>query len=498
MNKQTYHQPNSKMKQRETVIMNAATLNPSSVVKPVGKLALSIALALALTTTGCALQSKVPALLQSDILAGFLMQPDAVDIAWPQSDWWQNFQSSELSALIAQVQAGNLSLASNQRNLQSAQLTLRDAGFNLLPRVNVGVGVGAGYQQARVNNQSTSASTNSPFELAATLSYTDLLAKPAIYTQSVASYDSREAAIADATLNTLGTSASTYFQLLLIRDKLEAARQNVANAQAISNIVDARVDAGVAVPLEALQQQIALQREQANLRSLQQSDFAARASLALLSGQSVQGFEVTTQSLVAIRVPQIAPGLPSELLQRRPDLVQAEAELRSAVAGMDIARSDYFPSISLTGNVSASSSSLSELIQSPDLFINAGTSVLQTLLDTGQRSRNLERNQLTVENGLASYRQSVLFAFNEIDVLLGAMRLQQEQVAVGLSNLGAAEEAFRIAQVRYEEGVLDFQTVLISQNTLYSTRNAYLDAILLQLNTAVNLFVALGGGWQTA
>ncbi|MDP2128511.1 MAG: efflux transporter outer membrane subunit [Pseudohongiella sp.] len=475
-------------------------MNTAHTIQPVIKrsTAMALALAIALTTTGCALQSEVPALPQSDIPAGYLMQVDAVDIAWPQTDWWQNFQSGELTSLITQVQTSNLSLANNQRNLQAAQLTLRDAGFNLLPRLNVGLGTGAGYQESRVDGQSSSGGTNRPIELAASLSYTDLLAKPAVYTQSLASYDSRAAAIADATLNTLGTSASTYFQLLLIRDKLEAARQNVANAQTISNIVDARVEAGVAVPLEALQQQIALQREQANLRSLEQSDFAARASLALLTGQSVQGFDIAAQTLQSIRVPQIAPGLPSELLQRRPDLVQAEAELRSAVAGMDITRTDYFPSISLTGNVSAGSSSLTDLISAPDLFINAGAAVVQTLLDTGQRSRNLERNRLSVENGLANYRQSVLLAFNEIDVLLGAMQLQQEQVAVGLRNLGAAEEAFRIAQVRYEEGVLDFQTVLTSQNTLYSTRNSYLDAVLLQLNTAVNLYVALGGGWQTA
>src|SRR5690606_17953020 len=145
----------------------------------------------------------------------------------------------------------------------------------------------------------------------------------------------------------------------------------------------------------------------------------------------------------------------------------------------------YFPDISLTGSATASSTSLSELVSSPDLFINAGASAVQTLLDTGQRSRNLERNRLTVENTLASYRQTVLSAFNEVDVLLGAMQLQDQQVAVGLRNLEAAEEAFRIAQVRYEEGVLDFQTVLTSQNTLYSTRNSYLDSKLQQLNTAV-------------
>lgn len=465
---------------------------------PFRKLSTALSATLVISLAGCALQTDVPPLPQSDIPAGFVMLPDAVDIAWPQNDWWQNFQNAELTSLINLVQASNLSLANNRRNLEAAQLTLRDADFNLLPRLNIGLGTGINYQESRINGQSASGSQGQPFELGATISYTDLLAKPAVYTQSLANYTSRAAAVADITLNTLGTSASTYFQLMLIRDRIEAAQQNVDNAEAISNIVMARVEAGVSVPLDALQQQIALERERANLRALEQNDFAARASLALLTGQSVQQFNVTGQTLETTEVPEIAPGLPSELLLRRPDLVQAEAELHSAAAGLDIARSDYFPNISLTGNVAASSSSLTELVSSPDLFINAGASIVQTLLDTGQRSRNLERNRLAMENALANYRQTALAAFNEVDVLLGALQMQQEQVDVGARNLTAAEEAFRIAQVRYEEGVLDFQTVLISQNTLYSTRNAYLDAKLAQLNTAVSLYVALGGGWQAA
>jgi outer membrane protein TolC len=210
----------------------------------------------------------------------------------------------------------------------------------------------------------------------------------------------------------------------------------------------------------------------------------------------VQGYDVAGQTLQAIVVPSVQPGLPSELLLRRPDLVQAEAQLRSAVAGLDIARTDYFPSLSLTGSASASSSSLTALVASPDQFINASASIVQTLLDTGQRSRALESRELAMESALATYRRAVLAAFNEVEVLLSAVQFQEEQVAVALQNLGAAEEAFRIAQVRYEEGVTDFLTVLTTQNTLFSSRNAALDSKLQQLNTLISLYQALGGGWQ--
>jgi outer membrane protein TolC len=362
----------------------------------------------------------------------------------------------------------------------------------------VTLGTGASYRQSRVDGQDENNNEGTPFSLTGSLSYADILARPAVYTQALADYESRAAQTADIALTTLGTSASTYFQLLLIRDKLVAATQNVANAQAISAIADARVAAGVAVPIEALQQRIALQREQAALRALEQSELAALSSLALLTGRHVQGFDVAGQTLQNVVVPAVQAGLPSELLLRRPDLVQAEAQLRSAVAGVDIARTDYFPSLSLTGSVNASSSSLTALVSSPDQFINAGATVLQTLLDTGQRDRALQTRELALENALANFRRAALVAFNEVEVLLSAVQLQEEQVAVALQNLGAAEESFRIAEVRYAEGVTEFQTVLTTQNTLFSSRNAVLDTKLQQLNTLISLYQALGGGWQAS
>ena len=126
--------------------------------------------------------------------------------------------------------------------------------------------------------------------------------------------------------------------------------------------------------------------------------------------------------------------------------------------------------------------------------INA--SLVQTLLDNGQRFRNIDQARITMENSLNNYRRAVIGAFNEVEVLLSNIQLLQAQGVVAFQNLQAAEESFRIAQARYEEGVADFQTVLTSQNTLFSTRNSYLDNKLLQLNAMVGLFQALGGGWQ--
>jgi multidrug efflux system outer membrane protein len=415
---------------------------------------------------------------------------------WPDTDWWNAFSDEELSNTITLVQENNLDLDNNRRNLESAQIALREAGFNLLPTPIVSLGTGSSYSETRIDGVDNSGSPNEPFDLSASFTYTDILSKPAAYDRAVADYDFRVAQVADVALNTLGTTASTYFQLLLTRDKIEAAMQNVENAEAIYRIAQARVDAGVAVPIEALQQQIAMERERNNLRGFIQNDLATRSSLALLAGRSVQDFNIDGQTLQQIQVPVVQPGLPSELLVRRPDLVQAEANLRSARASVDIVKTDLFPQISLTGAASSSSASLTELVSDPDTFLTVNANLVQTLLDNGQRLRNIDQATITMENSLNNYRRAVIGAFNEVEVLLSNIQLLQAQGVVAFQNLEAAEESFRIAQVRYEEGVADFQTVLTSQNTLFSTRNSYLDNKLLQLNAMVGLFQALGGGWQ--
>ncbi len=439
--------------------------------------------------------THVPELPDTDVPEGW--EGPIVESAeiWPRRDWWNSFDNQELSFLVGEVQDNNLDLANNLRNLRAAQVALREAGFNLLPTPIVSIGAGAGFREVSDATGTTSGSVNTPPTLGASFTYNDILSRPATFERAVADYDSRVATVAEVALNTLGTASSAYFQILLTRDKIDAALQNLANAEAIGSIAQARVDAGVAVPIEALQQRIAIERERNNLRSLIQNDLAARSSLALLLGRTVQGFDVEGQSLQIIEVPVVQPGIPSELLNRRPDLVRAEANLRAATADVDLVKLAFFPNISLTGSYNAASASLTNLVSSPDTTLNISANLVQVLLDNGRRFRNVELSQLALENALANYRRAVLGAFNEIEVLLSNIQLLEALEQVAFENLEAAEESFRIAQARYEEGVADYQTVLIAQNTLFASRNAYLDNKLLRLNAVVGFYQALGGGW---
>jgi NodT family efflux transporter outer membrane factor (OMF) lipoprotein len=444
----------------------------------------------------CAVMEPPP-LPESDVPQRFIGPIVEDSNVWPNTDWWNNFKDAELSAFIEEVKANNLDLANNRRNLESAQLALREAGLARWPEPQLTIGDATGYSRTSLDGATVSSgNVNEATRLAATFSYTNILTKPATYARDLTDYDSDVAQAADVAMNTLGTATSTFFQLLLIRDRIVAARQNLENAEAIGRIAQARVDAGVSVPIDALQQQIQIEQQRTALQSLIQADLAARASLALLVGRHVQGFDIAGQTLQNVEVPRVQPGLPSELLMRRPDLYQAEMSLRGSAATVSIVRRSLFPNISLTASATQSSFDLANVLSSPaQTTAGLTASVVQLLLDNGQRHRNIELSKLSLESSLAIYRRTVLGAFNEVEVALASIQLLEEQAAVAASSLAAAEESFRIAEVRYREGVADFETVLVSQNSLFSTRNSFLDNKLQRLNAILSFYQALGGGW---
>ena len=177
--------------------------------------------------------TELPELPASDVPETWAFDAATAEQAWPATDWWSTFENPELSEYIEQVQLGNLDLQINQRNLQAAQISLEEAGFDLLPTPVIELGSSPAYRDSRIDGESLRSTSNSPISLDASASYNNILSKPASYEQALAGYDSDLAQAADVALNTLATAASSYFQLLLTRDKISSTQQNVSNAQAI-------------------------------------------------------------------------------------------------------------------------------------------------------------------------------------------------------------------------------------------------------------------------
>jgi NodT family efflux transporter outer membrane factor (OMF) lipoprotein len=457
----------------------------------------SLALATVTLALASCTRTPVPQIRPTDVPPDWMGPVDATADVWPNTDWWTNFGSEELVEIIEFVKANNFSYQTTLRNLEQAQITLREAGYQLWPTPNISISTNASTTESQIGDVSNSSGGSGPFRLNASASYGSILSKPLSHESSLNNYESQKAQHSNTALNTLGTAASTYFQLLFLRDQIRQSEANLETAREVLDFTQARVDAGVEIPINLYNQQISVLQAENSLRSLRQTDFQTRASLALLTGRGVRGFDIEGQTLEGIVVPSVQPGLPSELLTRRPDLVQQEISLQNAAINVDNARLAFLPSISLSGSAGSSSAALINAISDPaQTTFSLSASLSQTLLDNGGRKRRVRTAELQLETALANYRQAVIQAFNDIEQQLNNIDQLKATGEVTLQQRDLAEEQFRLANLRYEQGTANYQTVLTAQNTLFSARNSVLSNRQSQLNAIITFYQALGGGWE--
>jgi NodT family efflux transporter outer membrane factor (OMF) lipoprotein len=410
---------------------------------------------------------------------------------WPSADWWRGFGSEELNGLIVAAQANNLDLAAAATRVLQADAQARGVGAALLPSVSLGAGV------SRAGPIDGSTPARSSFSLDLGASYeVDFWGRNASrlsaadFSALASRYDRETVA-----LTVSSSVATSYLQILSIRDRIAIANKSLEAARGVLKITEARVSAGVAVPLELAQQRSNVAGQEAAIPGLQQDERAARAALALLVGVPMQGFDVKGVTVAGLRAPRVAAGLPSGLLARRPDVRQAEALLRGGDANIDAARAAFFPTISLSGSLGASSASLSTLLSGGNIGYAIGASLLQVIFDGGKLAADEDAAVARRQELLLGYRRTVISAFSDVDVALGLVMSIEEQLRLSQVQADQAAEAYRIATLRYRAGVEGFLSVLDSQRALNAAENQLATVRLLRLQASVALYRALGGGW---
>jgi NodT family efflux transporter outer membrane factor (OMF) lipoprotein len=441
----------------------------------------------ALALAACATTTPVPELGSSDVPMGFEQPTASAAPIWPKPDWWRDFGSEELNTLILATQGGNLDLIAAETRILQADARVREVGSALLPTVSIG---------ADTNLQTGSNATPTGISLGASYEFDFWGRNRSLLRAAQASNRATRADRETVALTAVAATASTYFQLLSLRERLETARLNLENAQAVLAITEARVRNGIASPLELAQQRQTIAGQQAQIPALEQQELETRAALALLLGRPPEGFSVSARDLVSIEAPSVAPGLPSELLVRRPDVVTAEANLEGANANLAAARAALLPSISLTGSGGASSGTLTGIVTNPLFSASVGISIAQTIFDAGRREAVTDEARAREQELLLAYRSTVITAFSEVETTLGSIANLDAQEMFQAEQVAQADMAFTIAQARYREGVDDFLIVLDSQRSLYSARDQLQQTRLAQLLALVALYKALGGGWE--
>lgn len=400
----------------------------------------------------------------------------------PERAWWAGFQSESLNALVSEALSANQTLAQGLANLDASRAALKVANASLLPQASGGLSASSDTNRG-LDDVSSSARLSASYQL-------DLFgANAASRRAALASYDAAVFSQRAVELTVQSDVASGWFNLLSAREQLEVAQRNLEISERIFEIVKVRYTAGTISGFDLSSQSAQLANVRARIPQLEAQIASLESALAILLGQVPQGFVAPEADLLSIALPETAPGLPADLMLRRPDLMQAEANLRGANASIDAARAAFFPSIDLGAGVSSALSGALDPVSSISASLSA------TIFSAGRLEGQLESAKARREAQLAGYRQAILNALRDVDVSLKAIeagQAREQQLEIAQE---AAQEALRAAKIRYEAGTGDLTSLLNAQQTYFDAANAYVTGRLDRLNAAINLYVALGGAY---
>ncbi len=445
--------------------------------------------ALALTTAACT--TPMPETLRKGDVPPAFTAPATPEMAnaplWPAADWWTGFKADELPALETTAQAENLDLAAAAARVIQAQANTGIAGSALFPFISGG---GSASRSGTDIPGLPGGNTHNTYGVSAQASYEvdiwglnrDQL-RAAEENELSARYTQQTVA-----LTITSNVANTYFDILALRQRITIAKQNIDAAKRILTITEAKVTNGVSSNLELAQQRAQVAGEEAAIPALEEQEREARYALAILLGRPPEGLDVKAVNLDGIVAPPVGVGLPSALLERRPDVASAEANLRAAHANVDAARAAFFPSLNL-------SASISQAFNPTSLAWSVGSSLLQTIFDGGRLGAQSDLQKARQTELIASYRKAVFNAYSDVETSIGQVSSFAERERLTAEQERNAAEAYRIAELQYREGVTDLLNVLQTQQTLFSVQDALVQIRLARLQAGVSLYRALGGGW---
>jgi multidrug efflux system outer membrane protein len=459
---------------------------------------------IALVAAGCTTPNPTPLDKPGDVPPAFTAPVvDKQAPIWPEANWWVNFKADELPALMTNAQKENLDLAAAAARVLQAEAQDGVAFSNLLPTVNL---------QGNANRQRTSAGSTSSNGLGGlSRTFNSFGAGVAasyqadfwgLYRDKL--YQAREnlrvARYAESVvgLTVASSVAQQYFTVLATRERIVIARQNIDAAKRILVVVQAKVTNGVSSNLDLAQEQSLVATQEARLPGLIEQEREARYALAILLGRAPEGFDVNAQNLNGVVSPSVQAGMPSELLLRRPDVAEAEANLFAAHANVDAARAAFFPVVNLTAGRNYASSFADTLFSPSSIAWSIGASLVQTIFDGGRLKAQDDLALAQQQEQIATYRKTVFTALSNVESALGQVSANNDQLVALTEEVRASTEAFRISELQYREGTIDILSLLQAQQSLFNAQDTLVQTKLARLDANVSLYMALGGGWSQA
>jgi multidrug efflux system outer membrane protein len=454
---------------------------------------------LTLPLTGCFLRDEsIPAGIEMP--KAYRAGPRHADAALPSVVWWRGFGSRELTALIEEALTSNFDVAVAVAKIVQADANARIAGAALLPVVDLN----GSAQRARSSQTSGSSSSSGgrservTYSTSLSASYeidfwgkNRALQRAAEETAVATRFDREVVA-----LSTVVSVANSYFLVLEASDRLRIARDNLAAASRVYNLVKQRFDVGTASALDTAQQESVVNTQRASIPPLEETLRQNMATLAVLIGRTPESVGIRGGSMSRLRIPPVTPGLPSDLIGQRPDIREAEANLASANANVYSARAAFFPSIQLTGEGGYQSAILKTLLRPESAFYNMAAGLTQPLLDGFRLQGQLDFQVGVQDEMLQLYRKAIVNGFADVERALIAVQQRAARERLQREVVRSSRTAFDLSEKRLQEGTIDLVTLLQTQQTLFTAQDVLAQAQFDRLTAAVSLFQALGGGWQ--
>ncbi len=453
---------------------------------------------LALTLGGCFVGYEKPD-AALDIPSAYRTPVRNPDAALPTPDWWRGFRSRQLTGLVEEALTSNLDIAAAVARIVQADAQARIAGAALLPAVQLD----ADYNRSR-SSRTTSAggssgdSTRTLYSTSLSASYEidfwgkNRAALLAAENTAAASRFDREV----VALTTVVSVANAYFQVAAAQERLRVARDNLAAAERVLGVIRDRFSVGTASALDVAQQESLVAAQRAAIPPLVQTLRQNTAVLALLIGRPPARVAIGSANLWQIAIPTVTPGLPSDLLTRRPDVREAEAQLAAANANVEAARAAFFPSIQLTGQGGYQSALLRTLVRPESTFFSLAAGLTQPIFDGALLQGQFDLQHGRQDEFLQNYRRAVINAFTDVERALVAVQQTAEQERLQRDVVSSSRRAFEIAEQRLREGTVDLVTVLQTQQALFQGLDNLAQVRLARLLAVLSLFQALGGGWS--
>jgi NodT family efflux transporter outer membrane factor (OMF) lipoprotein len=413
-------------------------------------------------------------------------------------NWWEMFQDPQLNALELQVNVSNQNLKAAEAQYTQARAALRYNRAAYFPAIAGGVNASRNkISNNRPPTLATNGVTYNDFQIPFELSYeVDVWGR---VRRTVESYrDQAQASAADLATVNLSMHAQValfYFQARVLDGEEQLLNSTVTQYEQALELIQNRYAGGIASDLEVQQATTQLETTRAQAIDVGVARAQYEHAVAILIGKPPADFSLAALPLTT-PPPPIPAGLPSELLERRPDIAAAERRMASANAQIGVAKAAYYPTISLGATGGFESGVITTLISGPSALWSVGGSAIAPIFDAGRRRANVDQAIAAYEQNVANYRETVLTGFQQVEDNLAALRILEHEAQVQENAVVAAQKYLELANSRYTGGVTSYLEVTTAQSAALSDELTAVNILGRRMVDAVTLVQALGGGWE--